>query len=371
MSINIANHISHLLFEHDCVIIPDFGGFVGNYKPSRLDRVTHRFSPPSKEISFNKNLVQNDGLLANRISSVESIPFEEAGVILKKYSEEIKGALSSGKKVDVGEVGSLFSDEYGNYHFEPAEVKNFLADSFGLNPFHLVPVYNEPKIENTLRNKTVDYKFSDRLPQNEKAPVPNQAIVNSRGVKRKRGIIYIAAAVVPVLLFLLLLPFSMDKINNLGFRAKSFNYSNLVPFLEKPPGVYHARKPVSVNSAMETGNNPLAAISDSVIYAEINLFGNRNNTIVKMREVPESSRVIIKRERSGRFHIIAGCFQYYENARKMVSQLQSAGYDAYIVDEHKGLFRVSYKSLSSRKEAITLLTSLQSGSVPGAWLLVK
>ena len=36
----MVSHIEFLLHEHNCVIIPDFGGFVVNTQPSRRDGVS-------------------------------------------------------------------------------------------------------------------------------------------------------------------------------------------------------------------------------------------------------------------------------------------------------------------------------------------
>ena len=33
--IELARHIEILLLENDCVIIPDFGGFIAHYQPAR------------------------------------------------------------------------------------------------------------------------------------------------------------------------------------------------------------------------------------------------------------------------------------------------------------------------------------------------
>ena len=52
----IEEYISDLLFEHDCVIVPDFGGFVCNYGPAAIDPAKHLFEPPAKRILFNKGL---------------------------------------------------------------------------------------------------------------------------------------------------------------------------------------------------------------------------------------------------------------------------------------------------------------------------
>ena len=50
--VQLTKYIVQLLHQHDCVIIPDFGGFVAQYKPATLDRVTGFSSPPSKQILF-------------------------------------------------------------------------------------------------------------------------------------------------------------------------------------------------------------------------------------------------------------------------------------------------------------------------------
>ncbi|MEC7128457.1 MAG: SPOR domain-containing protein, partial [Bacteroidota bacterium] len=35
--VQLTKYIVQLLHQHDCVIIPDFGGFVAQYKPATLD----------------------------------------------------------------------------------------------------------------------------------------------------------------------------------------------------------------------------------------------------------------------------------------------------------------------------------------------
>ena len=67
----LDHYISDLLEDHDCVIIPDFGGFIGNYASARINPVNHRIDPPFRKITFNKLLVHNDGLLAAYIAKKE------------------------------------------------------------------------------------------------------------------------------------------------------------------------------------------------------------------------------------------------------------------------------------------------------------
>ena len=71
-------YISDLLYRYECVIIPDFGAFLTNSVSAQIHESTHTFYPPKKVISFNEQLKNNDGLLANYIASIEKIPFETA-----------------------------------------------------------------------------------------------------------------------------------------------------------------------------------------------------------------------------------------------------------------------------------------------------
>ena len=69
----IANYLKDLLYRYDCVIVPNFGGFVTNRISARIDADSNTFYPPTKEVGFNSHLTHNDGLLANYIASSENI----------------------------------------------------------------------------------------------------------------------------------------------------------------------------------------------------------------------------------------------------------------------------------------------------------
>ena len=42
----LSKHISNLLFDHDCVTVPGFGSFLGNYKSAEYDFKEQKFHPP-------------------------------------------------------------------------------------------------------------------------------------------------------------------------------------------------------------------------------------------------------------------------------------------------------------------------------------
>ena len=87
-------YISDLLFLHDCVIIPDFGGFICNYKSAYIDDESGLICPPSKDILFNRNLTHNDGLLVSWIAGKENISYEKATSQLMLFCEDLKIRLN-------------------------------------------------------------------------------------------------------------------------------------------------------------------------------------------------------------------------------------------------------------------------------------
>ena len=95
MKNSISIYISELLFLHDCVILPDFGGFIASNKPASLNSKTGELSPPFKELMFNTTLKTNDGLLLSYIVEKEKISHEEVLERILLYSKGLNEKLTS------------------------------------------------------------------------------------------------------------------------------------------------------------------------------------------------------------------------------------------------------------------------------------
>ncbi|HEY3372495.1 MAG TPA: SPOR domain-containing protein [Prolixibacteraceae bacterium] len=135
----INQYIQELLLLNDCVIIPEFGGFVANYKPAAIEN--NRFSAPSKEIAFNNKLISNDGLLINFISETERIDYFSAKQKLDAFVEETMLNLERNRNVYFEGVGYLHYDSRENLLFEPQVKQNLLIESFGLQNFSYEKLY--------------------------------------------------------------------------------------------------------------------------------------------------------------------------------------------------------------------------------------
>ena len=137
MKKTISYYIFSLLKHNDCVIVTGFGGFILNEKSAFYNELTKTAHPPSKVISFNQRLTQNDGLLANYIAKCENISYNEACVEILKYSRKLKLELSRNKSISLPNIGDFYFSEFEKIEFKANNEFNFNKDSFGLRTFQI------------------------------------------------------------------------------------------------------------------------------------------------------------------------------------------------------------------------------------------
>ena len=73
----LIKHIEILLLNHDCVIIPGFGGFTTQHVDSCYDESDQTFFPPKRTIGFNSQLKMNDSLLAQSYIEAFDLSYPE------------------------------------------------------------------------------------------------------------------------------------------------------------------------------------------------------------------------------------------------------------------------------------------------------
>lgn len=160
---DISAHISELLFEHDCIIIPGFGGLVCSYAHAEIHPIENTISPPSKAISFNRNLQNNDGLLVNYLVQTENLSFDAATDFVTKWVDATKAMLNSGEVVIINKVGRFHNDIENNLQFKVDSTVNYLKASYGLRTVTAYPVIS--------RQRTLPLETEETASYEEQAPV--------------------------------------------------------------------------------------------------------------------------------------------------------------------------------------------------------
>lgn len=137
---DIVNHINELLFRYECVIIPGFGAFLTHHQSAYVDTQSDTFMPPTKTLSFNRQLQTNDGLLVAHLAKTYNVTYQEA---LQDVREQVQiwiAQLENKTPLNFLHLGVLESDVEGNWQFTPDSKNIFQATSFGLGPIKPVAI---------------------------------------------------------------------------------------------------------------------------------------------------------------------------------------------------------------------------------------
>lgn len=306
----ISTYISDLLYRYECVVVPGFGAFITQYNSAKRDADTHQFHPPHKTLSFNSQLLKNDGLLANHISEAEGISYNAALEKLEQFVQDLQGLLNQQQPVNLQNIGSFSLSGEDKLQFEPVENTNYLKEAFGLSTFTCGDVVRE-----ALKQEVATLE--------EKAPIA----LTPEARKARPYLKYAAIG---------LLAIGLSGFTGLNIYSSQVNEHNLAE-LQKANSILESQ----IQQATFIIDNPLPAVTFNVT------------------------------KQSGNFHVVAGAFRMEENAQKKVEALKEQGYKARVLSENRyGLHQVVYSSYEKRIDALRALRTIKKAGNTGAWLLV-
>ena len=150
------NHIYPLLKEYDCVVIPNFGSFVSRNISAKFSENHTQLLPPNKEIVFNKNLKENDGVLIKTISDLKNISYSESEKKINSWVKKINKKINSGKSISFQNIGLLRKVDK-NFIFEPNRNSIFLKSSYGLSAVDSLEVNSTKVIKPYFNNSMLKY----------------------------------------------------------------------------------------------------------------------------------------------------------------------------------------------------------------------
>jgi len=160
--IDFISAIESLLLAHDCVIIPNFGGFVINVQDFKFDDKEAVIYPRKKSIAFNERLKSDDGILAMHMANQNSISQKKAFESVAIFGKEMKEELRKNQPLAFGNLGTFSLTEESKIIFEPNQTFNYDLDQFGLYPVSTgarkKPVLVEAPLEKSLEDLPMQTK---------------------------------------------------------------------------------------------------------------------------------------------------------------------------------------------------------------------
>lgn len=312
----ITDHLQTLLYRYECVVVPEFGAFICQRRPAYIDKETQAFFPPSKTLSFNRQLKENDGVLANFIAKAEGISYEQSLQKIYSFVENLTETLENHDQINLEKIG-LFYRRGDKFLFQPEGTNNYLREAFGTSAVTTLQINRQTVAAQV--EETPEIAFYPEVVEQESLP------------ERKTGTNFWRYAAVGILAIglggLLTANIYSDQIKSHNIAAQQEAEQEIETLLQQ---------------ATFSIEDPLPAITFKV------------------------------KAKRGKYHLVAGAFRNQENAHKKLDELKKEGYQAKYIGKNKfGLHQVIYDSYENRQDALKELRQLhQEDSKSGAWLLV-
>lgn len=307
----ISKYISDLLYRYQCVTIPGFGAFIAETESAKVSGSASTFIPPRKIISFNANVKNNDGLLANHIALQEKVTYEKA---LEKITNQVAiwvSELNQRNSIELTNIGTIqVNGDEMNWVFEASNAVNYLTSSFGLSH------YISPEITREVLKQQVEEL-------EEKAPIIFTP-------ERKKNYSYLKYAAV----FALFL--GAGTIGSKLYYDQKIETETLLVQKQVQEKVQN-----SIQEATFFINTPVQPVELNVVEEKLP------------------------------YHIVAGAFRSEENAKKALNLLLEQNFKAHILPENKyGLTPVVYGSYKTIEEAEIEKQKIRTDFDSEAWLLI-
>lgn len=399
---NIANHITSLLYDNECVVVPGLGGFISKLQAAEIHPIKHQFKPPHKIIGFNPRLLTNDGVLIHRIATSEGINYHDARSKVSDAVKQIHEELARGTRVNLPGLGVLYKNYNHDIVFEQDKQVNYLSSSFGLSSFVSPAIRREGHQLIT-----------------KKSPVASSGKAKAKPARkagRYHNRLWLAAASL-----LLLIGVAWGFSNSQLIKQYYHSYATLVPFFYSSPSEYLANnmdklstdsnsrdepekdiivdqpstnekrsqhhdienelhissKPVAQSEHIEELKTEAMVQADDLAYADpsMNNVPDDPNS-ADQSKFPETSHeadcpaiCIGKEVPAKRFYIIAGAFREIENADNLANRLLAKGFNVECAGQtNGGLWRISYESTNSWSLALDRLQAIRNNEDINAWL---
>lgn len=343
----LRRHIEILLLSHDCVIVPNLGGFMAHHVAARYDKADGMFIPPCRLLGFNAQLNMSDSVLAQSYADAYDLSFPEAVRRVEHEVSLLKERIAKNGRYDFAGLGTLSVNSDGRYEFEPCPAGILTPSLYGFGAFEMPLLRHAVPSQVVLDTKPMSIIHPASTHRNSKLATimsqindnyqPSEEKTISIKVSLLRNLAVTAVAAVALILFARPVPAGEDV--------------------------------ASASTTSEAGMLSLPsheASSASESTADLSIVGG----LEKMSRMIEESQEEGVIPESGAFTIVLAYSLPLENAKMFLSDIKSKGARKAVLMTYNGENVIAYGSYTERGDAYVQLQELiASGSVENGWIM--
>ena len=421
---NIHTYISEFLLKHETLNMPGLGKIKKTRTEARLENDGIR--PPESRLIFTpEEGADDDNPLAKDIAAGEDISLEEANQRFLEFIDDIKFAFNKGEAYTIEGVCTLLLDENNNVRLDQdpdfiGDPESYGLDSLGFEDKEKDPVekqdvteeeteeekefhsekmawvldeeqdmhkFEETYITGSYNKKEQDEKppekkeISEEEPQKEKIEPPQEPPpppptppyspttvmeMRKRAGRRRLNIgLAIAGVAILIVAAFIFIPIRLDFFEN------EINFDD----------IFGTSEEMEVNDDFSDIKDEEFDFDEMVDDMEKDL--DSASKMENALDVPDAAEeeqagtpaeeeqpVTAAEEEYVEYHIIAGSFRDYENAKELQQELTMQGYPSLLIEPRPGIYRVSAISYKDKVTALNKLVEFREKTgMETAWLM--
>ena len=148
--------------NHDCVVVPHFGGFVAQTSPARYVESEALFFPPVRLVRFNPDLTIGDDLLLRHLCRFYSYGESEGKRAIQTMVHQLRGQLLAEGQVDFGSLGIFSQDDDGDIQFSACQAGATTPSLYGLDAFMMPRLTEHKPARAKARRRTLTHETDER-----------------------------------------------------------------------------------------------------------------------------------------------------------------------------------------------------------------
>ncbi len=357
--IEVKRHLEILLLDNDCVVVPDFGGFVAYHVSAHFDETDGLFIPPKRTVGFNPQLKMNDSLLAQSYVEAYDISYPEAIQRIENEVAELHETIARDGSYTLDGIGTLSGNDDGGYLFTPCESGILTPELYGLSTFSLTPATKEENLPAEKKNAAPT--------EDETAPLPHPTLTDVMDDDEERTISIklswirnVSAVAAAVLLFLLMSkPVANGNYSSQAVTALEHHMVYRLAANDQPA------KPTAASPVTQAQPVPSAADSAQALLAE----KVEADTLAAPKTQPVAAP---QTDASSPYCLVLASRVKMSNAEDFVKQLKKRGFTDAEIYVRNNIVRVTYGRFRTEGEAYGARNSLcHEADFAEAWVYKK
>ncbi len=373
-----------ILLNSNNLQLKNFGEFSAETIPASVNTQDNSFNPAKRIIKFKKNSLDHTSpefieFLAKQLGKNQ----KDTEKIIDTFIDSAIEQLNQNKKLELPFIGYI-QNQNGNFILHQNTNYSVDPDNFGNLPFTAEPVSYSQKTKKEKRKKPKTKQKAQKQPKKEKVPSQKSAKkTKSTAPKTKQAknkqksstittIIKIAAIII---IFIALTGLAYYVFYpKLYKKTKTIQTASSATINKKTTqNITQPSQTTTANTSSQSNKSSQQNIDTTTTSSSSTQTKSSPNPEQKLSIIAIRANIPLPTKYSHKYYLIVGSFKEYQNARRFLAQIKSAGFaNALIVRTAPDTNRVALSGLDSVDQTLNLYkhyTSKYPGR--GIWLLIN